>query len=143
MERDAEIAQINRELEVLRGRYAIYQRIAFMTRGVFMVLMPALAIGVIGVAIMLRQFDAFPGILLVAAALVLPLAIRWLVVSSGLRWIDLVSSQARGIYDPYFFYPDAKPPGRTPSDAELLERQIADRERRLAESGENVPRTNR
>jgi hypothetical protein len=143
MERDAEVEQINRELEILRGRYAIYQRIALVTRGVFMVLMPALAIGVIAAAIMLRQFDLFPGILLVAAALVLPLAIRWLILSSGLRWIDLVSSQARGIYDPYFFYPDAKPPGRTPSDAELLERQIADRERRLTELGEDVPRASR
>jgi hypothetical protein len=140
MERDTEIEQIRRELAILRDRYALHRRSAAVLRGFFMVLTPVAAIGALALAIALLMSGAIYGIFVVGVVLLFGVSAIRLVTSSGLRWIDIVSSQLRGIYNPYFFYPDLKPRGRTPSDAELIEQQIADRERRLGELEASAPR---
>jgi len=137
MERDAEIDQIKRELANLQARYALYRRLAHIMRRVFIFLTAVLAIGALAFAIKLFMFDTLYGVFFVGAVLLFAVAMTWLIKSSSLRWIDVASPYLRGIYSPYFFYPDARPGPR--SNAEWLEQQIAGRERRLSELGETVP----
>jgi hypothetical protein len=135
MENAEEIAQIERELAILRTRYALYGRCARILRGFFLYLMPAVALAC---ALRLFLFDAlyaafFVGMVFVFAALIV-LSLK----SSGIRWIDLASQYfgkwgLRDMNNPYFFYPDRHP--RPRSDAQFLEMQIADREKRLSELG--------
>jgi hypothetical protein len=142
VERDAEIDQIKRELAILRDRYAIYGGSARMLRFFFLYLIPTVALVL---AIMLSLFDPLYGLFWALMMLVLAALIVLSLKSTSIRWID-VASQSFGnirihkMYEPYFFYPDARP--RPRSDAELLEWQIADRERRLSELGESVPGLN-
>jgi hypothetical protein len=134
-DRDAEIDQLKRELEVLRERYALYCRMGRILKLFCVTIIPLFAIGAIVLAIKLIQSDARSGVFLIAVGLLFG-AIIWLIGSSDLRWIDLASGQIRGIYDPHFFYPDIDVHERRRSDAELIEQQIADRERRLSELGQ-------
>jgi hypothetical protein len=141
MERDAEIDQIKRELAILRDRYAIYGRSARMLRFFFLYLIPIVALVL---AIMLSLFDPLYGLFWALMMLVLAALVALSLKStniSNIRWIDVASQSfgnmyIRKMYEPYFFYPDARP--RPRSDAELLEWQIADRERRLSELGESA-----
>jgi hypothetical protein len=138
VERDTEIDQLKRELEILQTRYAVYRRSAQMWRGFFLVLIPVLPLAL---AIKLFVFDKLYGLFFVGAVLLFVGVITRSLKSSGIRWIDVATQNftypyLRNIYNPYFFYPNARP--RPRSDAELLEWQIADRERRLSELGENV-----
>jgi hypothetical protein len=137
-DRDAEIDQIKRELEVLRVRYAFYCRMGRILKLFCVTIIPLFAIGALVLAIKLIQSDTRSGVFFIAVALLFA-AIIWLIGRSDLRWIDLASGQIRGIYDPYFFYPDIDVHERRRSDAELIEQQIADRERRLSELGNSVP----
>ena len=142
MNRDAEIDQIKRELEILRAHYAQYRRTAGIMKVIFMALTALFAIGAAAFAIKLFLFDTIYGVFFVGALVIFVPAIIWLISSLGLRWIDFASQQPRGIYSPYFFYPDADLHGRARSDAELIEQQIADREQRLSELGESVSGSN-
>jgi hypothetical protein len=141
MERDAEIDQIKQELAVLQARYARYRRIAQRVRSVFIVLAVVLAIGALAFAIELFLFDALYGAFFTGAIILFAGAMTWFTKSSGLRWIDVASPYFRGIYSPNFFYPDAQQP-KPYSEADWLEQQIADRERRLSQLGETVPGRN-
>jgi hypothetical protein len=136
MEREAEIEQIKQELSILQDRYSLYRRVAWILRSFFMVLMPVLAIVALAFAIKLFLFDTLYGIFFIGAVLLFIFVIILLVSSSNLRWIDVASPFFRSIYYPDFFYPDLEP--RFRSEAELIERQIADRERRLSELGEST-----
>jgi carbon starvation protein CstA len=137
MEGDAEIDQIKRELALLQARYALYGRAARMLRGFFIVLIVLMPLVVLVCAIRLFLFDALYGLFFVAMVIVFAVAITLFLKSSRFRWLDLASQFGCGILNPYFFYPDAGP--RPRSDAQFLEMQIADRERRLSELGESVP----
>jgi len=133
MEKEPEIDQIKRELAILRDRYALYGRCARMLRGFFIYLMPVVALGC---AVGAFLFDAAYGLFLLAMMLVVAAIAALSLSSFGIRWIDVASQYSGGrfsnpIFNPYFFYPDAGPAPR--SDAEFLEMQIADREKRLAE----------
>ncbi|MFZ0424528.1 MAG: hypothetical protein WAL80_16755 [Xanthobacteraceae bacterium] len=137
VERDAEIAQLKRELEILQARYARYRRSAQMLKGFCLAFVPGLALVL---AIKLFLFDTLYSLFFVGAVLL------YVAVISRFddRWIDVVSyfgfhSILLGpdVYNPYFYYPNVRP--RPCSDAELLEWQIGDRERRLSELGESVP----
>ena len=141
-DRDAEIDQIKRELEVLRVRYAFYCRMGGILKLFCVTIIPLFAIGALVLAIKLIQSDTRSGVLFIAVGLLFG-AIIWLIGSSNLRWIDLASGQIRGIYDPYFFYPDIGVHERRRSDAELIEQQIADRERRLSDLEKSVPGSNK
>jgi hypothetical protein len=137
--RDVEIDRIKRELDVLRVRYAFYWRMGRILKLFCVTIIPLFAIGALALAIKLIQSDPRSAIVFIAVGLFFG-AIIWLIGSSDLRWIDLASGQIRGIYDPYFFYPDIDAHERRRSDAELIEQQIADRERRLSELDEQHSR---
>jgi len=137
-DRDAEIDQIKRELDVLRVRYALYCRMGRILKLFCVTIIPLFAIGASVLAIMLIQWDPSFGLVFIVVGLLFGASI-WLIGRSDLRWIDLASGQVRGIYEPYFFYPDVDARERRRSDAEVIEQQIADRERRLSELENSVP----
>src|SRR5271154_3779086 len=66
VERDAEIDQLKRELEILQARYAVYRRSAQLLRGFCVVFMPGLALVL---AIKLFLFDTLYGLLFVGSVL--------------------------------------------------------------------------
>jgi hypothetical protein len=139
MENDPETLQIERELAILRDRYALYGRCARILRGFFIFLLPLVALAC---AIRLFLFDAFYGLFFAGMMIVFAAAVVLCLKSSSIRWIDLASQYFgskyfNAIYNPYFFYPDARPMPR--SDAEFLEMQIADREKRLSELERAAP----
>jgi hypothetical protein len=92
VERDAEIDQVKRELEILQARYALYGRSARMLRGFFIFLMPVVALGL---AITLFFFDALYGLFFAGMMLVLAALATLSLKTSGIRWID-VASQSFG-----------------------------------------------
>jgi hypothetical protein len=130
MDRDTEIGAINRELELLRTRYAGYARSAAIMRVIVRNVIPLAAFALV---VRLFLFDPLYGAFFTAAAAIILGAAFWFAGSLDLRWIDFVSQSPRGIYNPYFFTPDVAPNQRARSEAELIEWQIADRERRLEE----------
>jgi len=135
MRHEDEIAQIGHELALLRARYASYGRSAALMQTIFRVLIPAGAIAAAVLAAELLLFDVLYGLFFIGAVLIVVAAASWFVGSLHLRWIDFVSQAPRGVYNTYFYTPDIDPHLRANSDAELIERQIADRERRLSELG--------
>ena len=132
MDRDADTGEINRDLELLRARYAAYARSAAVMRALVIYIIPLIAFAV---AIKLFLFDPLYGTFFFVVSVLFFGAAFWFVRSLGLRWIDFVSQSPRGIYNPYFFTPDVAPDQRARSEAELIEWQIADHERRLRELG--------
>jgi|SRR5581483_1252185 len=144
MERDAEIEQVRRELAILQARYALYCRTARIM-GAFSVIAAAiLMVASLAVAAKIFLFDVLYGLFFIAGLLVFVLVMAWYIKSATLRWIDIACPQIRGIYNPYLYYPDVGRDARPRSDAELLEWQIAERERRLSDltatkSGVNQP----
>jgi len=137
MERDAEINQIKRELEILQTRYAAYRRMAGIIRMIFIVLMPLLATGALVFAVKLYLSDALYGVFFVAASLLFASVMISLIRYLNLRWIDLASPSLRHIYNPSFYDPNSTYRGAR-SEAELTEWQIVDREQRLSELGESA-----
>src|SRR5580698_382443 len=136
MERDMEIAQLKHDLEILRARYAGYQRLAIILKSVFMAAGLILAIGALAAAVKLVMADALYGLFCLAALLIFGPVLVWMIRSSGLRWIDLAAPRMRGIYHPDFFSPDC-PPRPSRSEAEVTQQQIAAYEQRLSELGES------
>jgi cytochrome bd-type quinol oxidase subunit 2 len=140
MDRNAEIARIRHELDILRARYATYERWGRVLRIFFMIWTPlffALAAALIVKAFMADPFmGGFFAVLAVVACLLL-----WLTrgPNSSLpflrgRWVDAASSMGAGIS----LYPGVASVRLTRrSDAREIEDQIAERERRLAELGES------
>jgi hypothetical protein len=139
MDSDAEIARLKHELDILQSRLAIYERWGRIVRVVFMVWAPLTgALLVLGL-VKLTLYDPYMGGFFIALAAIVSVMF-WLsrdrtaaLGRSGRSfWTDVVApppwphSFALGI--PPFF-------GRVPSasDAELIERQIAERVQRLAE----------
>jgi hypothetical protein len=139
MERDEEIQEIDHELALLRARYASYSRAAGVMKTLFRVLIPIAAIAAAVIAARIFLFDVLYGVFFLGGVLIVVAAASWLIGSLHLRWIDFVSQSPRGIYNPYFYTPDIDPRLRANSDAELIERQIADRERRLSDLGAGDP----
>ena len=70
MERDMEIAQLKHDLEILRTRYAGYQRLAIILKSVFMAAGLILAIGALAAAVKLVMADALYGLFCLAALLI-------------------------------------------------------------------------
>ena len=130
MDRDAEIAQINRELTILRERYSTYARSSRMLKVVFWIwfLIAALLVSAVIVKFLLQ--DELMGIF-IAAVVAATCLLIWLLGSSrSFRWIDIASVQ----WSP-FSLDAAVPSGyhERRSDAQLIEDQIAEREQRLSE----------
>ena len=139
MERDAEIEQIRRELAILEARYALYCRTARIMGHFSVIAAAILVVASLAVAVKIFLFDVLYGLFFIAGLLVFVLVMGWYINSANLRWIDIACPQIRGIYNPYSYYPDVDRDARPRSDAELLEWQIADRERRLAELTATMP----
>jgi hypothetical protein len=135
MEHGAEVQQINGELAILRARLETYRQSASMLRRFFTFVIPAV---ILVLAIRVFLYDVLLGVFFAGMALVCVAFIALLPKSFGIRWIDLAAMPfgnrfVSRIYQPLFFYPDASPKPR--NDVELLEMQIAERERRLSELG--------
>lgn len=113
---EAEITQIERELEILRSRYALMERWAKVT-------MYVVRAGMV-IVLLIGMYGILTGEYLGAAAAGLVLIVLLLCVVTGwgrLRWIDLISWPApRCIWQPW------------ESEAAAIERMIAEREARLA-----------
>ena len=130
MERDAEIAQIKRDLEILRARHALYERWGRILKVFFVVWAPVLIIiSIVALALRLAAFGAvYSGLFLGLFAVVA--AILWLFHYAPsadlfqLRWIDLASAP---LFGSSFSF--------RRNDVQMIEEQIAERERRLAELG--------
>jgi len=127
MDRDTDIGEINRELARLRARYAGY---AFATAIVSIL---ASFVPVAALVLKVALFDMLYGAFFVLTLAIVLAAL--LGYALHLRWIDVVSQSPDYVYNRYF-----APPGRAPrpharSEAELIEWEIADRERRLRELG--------
>jgi hypothetical protein len=140
MDRDSEIVQINRELEILRSRYAFYRRWARVLRVFFLIWTPlAAALFLLGV-VKLFRFDLAMGLFFVGLAVIVS-GLIWLwgpyppvrqQARRGSGWIDLASPPLQPIapllsgMGSNFYFPQR-------SDADLIEEQIAVREQRLKE----------
>jgi hypothetical protein len=133
VEREAEIEQIKRELTILQARYSLYRRLGRNLSRIFIVLALVLVIGALAFAIKLFLVDTLSGIFFVSAVVLFAFVIIWLITTSRLRWIDVASPDIRGIYSPYFFYPELQSRMNIRSEAEFIEQQIAERETRLSE----------
>jgi hypothetical protein len=136
MDRADEIAQLKHELDILRTRYALFEKWGRVLRIFFMLWVPAFAAVVVLVLVKVYLYDALTG-LFAASFAAAAAAIFWFVSRDVRpvryrRWIDISSS---ALLFPWTFFPAAPypSPGGRPSDAQLIERQIAEREQRLAE----------
>jgi hypothetical protein len=123
MNRDAdESAKIEHELDILRSRYAIFQRWARITRWYF------IALAVI-VPTFLVAYAPFPDLVtsvFVAGSVILAGAGLYLACDRNWRWIDAVS--------PAPGWPHGNMWGVGPkSEAAAIETMIANREARLAD----------
>ena len=129
MDRDTDIGEINRELARLRARYAGY---AFAA-AIVSILASLFPVAALVVFLKVALFDMLYGAFFVLTLAIVLAAL--LGYALHLRWIDVVSQSPDYLYDRYF-----APPGRAPhpharSEAELIEWEIAERERRLRELG--------
>jgi hypothetical protein len=136
MDRDAEIIQINHDLDVLRARYATYERSARMLRIVFMVWLPLVAILILAAILKVFIVDALMGSFFAGMVGAVCLLL-WLLCGldpRDIRWIDVASAQLSPfsmnplIPFPYF---------RRGSDARMIKKQIDQREQRLRELGQS------
>jgi hypothetical protein len=136
MDRKAEIEKINHELDILRARHALYAKYGRIWK-VFV--MPLFAVALAAVAVMIFFFDTAYGVFFVAITFALTGYIIWYSRGpygyAGRRygWIDLASSPIR-FTNRYtdlgsFLFRWG------PSDAQMIEEQIAEREQRLLELG--------
>jgi hypothetical protein len=136
MNRDAEVDQIKRELEILRTRYTLYGRMGRVLKVFFMVWTPMFAIVLLAIDVKFIRDDSLSGIFFLGVLLVFGLLIIRLIQVRKFRWIDFASSRIYGDrLNPYFAYRNF---GRYKSDAQLIEEQIAERERRLSDLGESA-----
>jgi hypothetical protein len=138
MDQRADIEQIRHELEILHARYATYERWGRVLRIFFMIWAPLFAIIVTALLIKLFAFDALMGVFFVGLAIAVAVLL-WLIPGSNvsaararLRWTDLASWPLSGISLESSI--TDLPLNRRP-DAQIIEEQIAERERRLAELG--------
>jgi hypothetical protein len=130
MDRNAEIARINNQLEILRTRYALYERWGNILRKFLKVWLPLFVVLMLAVAVIFFQFDAvyaiyFVGMMLVAGGFFWVINIIWPL--KPLFWVDLAS--------PLRMRSQIFPGKGFRSNAEIIEQQIAEHERRLTELG--------
>jgi hypothetical protein len=137
--RNQEIARIEQELAILRERYASMEYWTSMLKKLFSVGLPVLGLVLVALAIVagsrlleLLVDDVFYGVFILGFVSAVGVFL-WLSFSGErsrpFRWIDLASAYLRpGLSGPGF---DMDATQR--SDAEIIEEQIASRERRLGQ----------
>jgi hypothetical protein len=138
MERDAEVVQIMHELEILLAHYALYAKWGHIVKVFLMVWLPMFAIAVVTLIVKAFLYDVVIGRFFAGMALIVAGLIWWIIKTSAgarsrFRWIDLVSPLPRFSAP----YGDCRSfvLGSRLGDACLIEEQISERERRLAELG--------
>ena len=135
MDRDAEIAEIRRELDILRARHALYATWGRVLRVFFSIIGPMAAIVAAIAGIAFGGADSAVAIFVTALVVVVCAIVYFIFSPRDPRrgWIDLASPAVRFAYPPKgigtFLF------AARPSDALIVEEQIAARERRLAELG--------
>jgi hypothetical protein len=112
----AEIARIEHELDILRSRYANFERSARITKWLFI----GLALIITSLWVVCLVYDPLAAALVAGIAFVLGGAIYLTRGDPEYRWIDVVSLGRLGARI---------------SEAEAIERMIVERETRLAEIG--------
>lgn len=135
MDRDTEIAEIRRELDILRARHNLFARWGHRLKAFFTIVAPLFAIVLAIAEVGLAGADPWLAAMFVILTLLF-CAIIYLIFSPRDRrrgWIDLASPAIAFAYPPRGL--DALLFGGRPSDALVIEEQIAARERRLVELG--------
>lgn len=135
MDRDAEISEIRRELAILHARHALFARWGRILKAFFGFAMPLSAVALAAAGITFGGTDPFIAGFF-AALMIVVCAIVYLIFSPHdprRGWIDLASPPVSFAYPPKgigaFLF------AARPSDALVIEEQIAARERRLTELG--------
>jgi hypothetical protein len=113
----SEAAQIERELEILRSRYALMERSAKVAKIGFIVFLATMVV-LAGVGIAVGNMVA-----VFVTLAILVIAVLLVVAYPNARWIDIVTPER---------FAQRSFSHRT-SEAEIVETQIADREQRLAQ----------
>lgn len=129
MDRGTDIGEINRELARLRTRYAGY---AFAA-AIVSILASLFPVAALVVFLKVALFDMLYGAFFVLTLAIVLAAL--LGYALDLRWIDVVSQSPDYVYNRYFAPPGRAPRQHAQSEAELIEWEIAERERRLRELG--------
>jgi len=134
MDREAEVARINRELEILRDRYALCGRMIVYWKVFVCIFLITVSAGVLALATELIHSGSLPGAFFILAMSSITAFLTLLFVRrSGLRWIDIASTQHSRMLDPFAYYPDRGQRPRLRSYAKNLELQISQHEQRLSE----------
>ena len=133
-DRDADIARIRHDLDILRDRYAMYGRMAVVWKWFVCVVIGLVSTAVPAMIVTLAVSGALTEAMLLAilssvSATVTVVYFR----GRGTRWIDMASMPFYGPLDPFKYYPDRQQRPRLRSDAQYLELQIAECEQRLSE----------
>jgi hypothetical protein len=135
MDRDTEIAEIRRELDILRARHRLFARWGGILKSFVTTIVPLFAIALAVAGVMLAGAD--PGLATIFVVLTIVLcAIIYLIFTPRdprRGWIDLASPAIAFAYPPRGL--DGLIFGGRPSDALVIEEQMAERERRLLELG--------
>jgi len=133
MERDTEIAQIEHDLEILRARYALYDRTGRILKGLAPLCGALITIGAVVALIKIFERDFLFGAIFIVVVLIC-VWIFWPTFSydKSIRWIDIVSIPMVIYSNPWRYDPRSGPRNFC-SDAMIIERQIAQLEQRLAE----------
>ena len=137
MDREAEIARIKHELDILRARHALYAKWGRILK---LVIMPLIAAAFVAVAVMIFTYDALYAIFFICTMCAV-VALILLYLRDGrfgyagrrFGWIDLASPPIR--FTNRYADLGSFLVRRRPSDAQMIEEQIAERELRLAELG--------
>jgi hypothetical protein len=136
MNSHADIDQIKHELEVLRARYALYERWGKILRNFLKVWLLILFFLMVMAAVRIFQSDPVYGIFFVGMMLII-VGCCWLINRiwplKPRFWVDLASP----LTTRFSMYPSFNVHSRNGfrSDAEIIEQQIATREKRLSELG--------
>src|SRR3569833_988734 len=133
MDRDTEITKIRRELDILRTRHQLFARWGGILKIFFTIIAPLFAIALAVAEVVLAGADLGLAAIFVVLTIVL-CAIIYLIFSPRdprRGWIDLASPAIAFAYPPRGL--DGLIFGGRPSDALVIEEQIAERERRLLE----------
>ena len=136
MDENPEVGQLKHDLEILRTRYAGYQRLARIVRSIWISFGVILVVGALAAAVKLCTVDAVAGLFCIAALLIFVPAIVWVIGSCGLRWIDVATPRERRISDRIYyssFFKPGSPIRPFRSEADSVEQQISDLEQRLTE----------
>jgi hypothetical protein len=128
MDRDAEIAEIRRELGILRARHSLYAKCGRVLKAFFGIVAPVTTIVLAVAVVTFGGADPVMAGFGAALLVVVCAAVYWITNARG--WINLASPVPR-----FGYLSTTSLFSTRASDALMIEGQIAERERRLTELG--------